>query len=184
MVRRRSMSDGSLDKRILNDSTTPAFFDGKVRSYNAIPFLRIKPCFYHNIEEEIPPPHQQLVRRVYTLWMMYSATLCINVIACIAWWAGGGSAINFGFSLLWLILFSPCSYTCWFRPLYKAFRADSSFNFMAFFFIFFLQCVLSLIQTIGISNWGTWCTDCTVAVAGVCRALRKSGAPGCGRVHR
>ncbi|KAK1896320.1 Secretory carrier-associated membrane protein 4 [Dissostichus eleginoides] len=102
-------------------------------------FFRIKPCFYHNIEDEIPAPHQQLVRRVYTLWMMYSGTLFLNVISCIAWWAGGGSATNFGFSLLWLLLFSPCSYTCWFRPLYKAFRADSSFNFM----------------TIGISGWGT-----------------------------
>uniref|UniRef100_A0A3Q2ZX44 Secretory carrier-associated membrane protein n=1 Tax=Kryptolebias marmoratus TaxID=37003 RepID=A0A3Q2ZX44_KRYMA len=111
-------------------------------------FLKIKPCFYQNIEEEIPAPHQQLVRRVYMLWMIYSGTLCVNVISCIAWWAGGGSATNFGFSLLWLILFSPCSYTCWFRPLYKAFRADSSFNFMAFFFIFFLQCVLALIQSI------------------------------------
>lgn len=133
--------------------------------------MRIKPCFYHNIEEEIPAPHQQLVRRVYTLWMsefvfftnfvlvifqmkiycyvtkslpffsfsllstsplsslspaVYSGTLCINVISCIAWWAGGGNASNFGFSLLWLILFSPCSYTCWFRPLYKAFRLVTS----------------------------------------------------------
>lgn len=35
-------------------------------------------------------------------------------------------------------------------------RADSSFNFMAFFFIFFLQCVLALFQTIGFSSWGTW----------------------------
>uniref|UniRef100_A0A3Q3KCN5 Secretory carrier-associated membrane protein n=1 Tax=Monopterus albus TaxID=43700 RepID=A0A3Q3KCN5_MONAL len=147
-------------------------------------FLRIKPCFYQNIEEEIPAPHQQLVRRVYKLWMMYSGTLCINVIACIAWWAGGGSATNFGFSLLWLILFSPCGYVCWFRPLYKAFRADSSFNFMAFFFIFFLQCVLALIQTIGISGWGTWCTDCTAAVVGVSSALGKSGALGFGRVHQ
>lgn len=34
-------------------------------------------------------------------------------------------------------------------------RADSSFNYMTFFFIFFLQCVLALIQTIGISGWGT-----------------------------
>lgn len=121
--------------------------------------VRIRPCFYQNIEEEIPDHHQLLVRRVYQLWMrewfhcygmcvswfqlyrrwmeyhgfstsfshvsaaVYSATLCINVISCIAWWAGGGGAINFGYSLLWLILFSPCSYTCWFRPLYKAFRS-------------------------------------------------------------
>lgn len=138
----------------------------RVNNFPPLPqFMRIKPCFYHNIEEEIPAPHQQLVRRVYTLWMsacfhihfvlvifwkknmhcyvetsittlpflflsvhcplspaVYSGTLCINVISCIAWWAGGGNATNFGFSLLWLILFSPCSYTCWFRPLYKAFR--------------------------------------------------------------
>lgn len=133
---------------------------------------------------------------------VYSITLCVNVVSCIAWWAGGGSAANFGLALLWLILFSPCSYTCWFRPLYKAFRwdlalvwaflstkrhctnltlilispslslffcrADSSFNFMVFFFIFFLQCVLSLIQTIGISGWGAWwvywCQICYSAV--------------------
>ncbi|XP_008405495.1 secretory carrier-associated membrane protein 4 isoform X2 [Poecilia reticulata] len=129
----------------------------RVNNFPPLPkFLRLKPCFYQNIDEEIPAPHTQLVQRVYKLWMMYSATLCINVISCIAWWAGGGSAANFGFSLLWLLLFSPCSYTCWFRPLYKAFRADSSFNFMAFFFIFFLQCVLTVIQAIGISGWGTW----------------------------
>ncbi|CAI5639926.1 unnamed protein product [Oreochromis niloticus] len=147
-------------------------------------FVKIKPCFYQNIEEEIPGPHQLLVHRVYILWMMYSGTLSVNLIGCIAWWAGGGGATNFGFALLWLILFCPCSYTCWFRPLYKAFRADSSFNFMAFFFVFFLQCVLALIQAIGIPGWGTWCTDCTVVVAVVCSELRKSGALGCGRVHR
>ncbi|KAL6468712.1 hypothetical protein MHYP_G00222360 [Metynnis hypsauchen] len=117
-------------------------------------FFRIKPCFYQNIDEEIPQPYCQLVRRVYNLWILYSITLCVNVVSCIAWWAGGGSAVNFGLALLWLLLFSPCSYTCWFRPLYKAFRADSSFNFMAFFFIFFLQCVLAFIQTLGIAGWG------------------------------
>ena len=40
--------------------------------------------------------------------------------------------------------------------LLSASRADSSFNFMSFFFIFFLQCVLALIQTVGISGWGAW----------------------------
>ncbi|XP_035612982.1 secretory carrier-associated membrane protein 4-like isoform X1 [Oncorhynchus keta] len=127
----------------------------RVNNFPPLPqFLRIKPCFYQNVEEEIPAPHRQLVSRVYNLWMLYSVTLCVNVVSCIAWWAGGGSGANFGLSLLWLLLFSPCSYTCWFRPLYKAFRADSSFNLMSFFFIFFLQCVLALIQTVGFSGWG------------------------------
>ncbi|XP_028817604.1 secretory carrier-associated membrane protein 4 isoform X1 [Denticeps clupeoides] len=155
----------------------------KVNNFPPLPkFLRIKPCFYQNVEEEIPPAHRQLVRRVFNLWILYSVTLCVNVVSCIAWWAGGGSATDFGFSLLWLLLFSPCSYACWFRPLYKAFRADSSFNFMAFFFVFFLQCVLALIQAIGISGWGTRSTGCTVAEAAVWKMPRRSGAPACGRV--
>uniref|UniRef100_A0A8C9V2P0 Secretory carrier-associated membrane protein n=1 Tax=Scleropages formosus TaxID=113540 RepID=A0A8C9V2P0_SCLFO len=145
--------------------------------------LPVKPCFYQNVEEEIPAQHQQLVRRVYNLWIcecsghchesesalsfarsdtppspplpaVYSVTLCVNVVSCVAWWAGGGSGVNFGLALLWLLLFSPCSYICWFRPLYKAFRADSSFNFMVFFYVFFLQCVLVVIQAVGISGWG------------------------------
>ncbi|MFT7808722.1 secretory carrier-associated membrane protein 4-like isoform X1 [Arapaima gigas] len=127
----------------------------RVNNFPPLPrLIPIKPCFYQNFEEEIPAPHRQLVRRVYNLWILYSATLCVNVVSCIAWWAGNGNAVNFGFSLLWLLVFSPCSYTCWFRPLYKAFRADSSFNFMLFFFVFFCQCVLVIIQAIGISGWG------------------------------
>ncbi|XP_015220735.1 secretory carrier-associated membrane protein 4 isoform X2 [Lepisosteus oculatus] len=85
-------------------------------------FIPLKPCFYQDIEEEIPAQHHLLVRRVYYLWILYSATLVVNVVACVAWWAGGGNGANFGLSLVWLLLFSPCSYVCWFRPLYKAFR--------------------------------------------------------------
>ncbi|XP_077464052.1 secretory carrier-associated membrane protein 4 [Stigmatopora argus] len=128
---------------------------GQENNFPPLPkFLRVRPCFYQNIQEEIPSQHQQLVRRIFTLWMIYSATLCLNVIGCIAWWAAGSYASNFGYSLLWLILFAPCSYVCWFRPIYKAIRADSSFNFMAFFFIFFLQVVLAFIQCLGLNNWG------------------------------
>ena len=52
-----------------NEDTSP-FVSERVNNFPPLPqFLRIKSCFYHNIEEEIPAVHQQLVRRVYTLWM-------------------------------------------------------------------------------------------------------------------
>lgn len=34
--------------------------------------------------------------------------------------------------------------------------ADSSFNFMAFFFIFGAQFVLTVIQAVGFAGWGAW----------------------------
>ncbi|XP_040485670.1 secretory carrier-associated membrane protein 4 isoform X1 [Ursus maritimus] len=117
-------------------------------------FIPLKPCFYQNFSDEIPIEHQLLVKRIYRLWLFYCATLGVNLIACLAWWIGGGSGANFGLALVWLLLFSPCGYVCWFRPVYKAFRADSSFNFMAFFFIFGAQFVLTIIQAIGLAGWG------------------------------
>ncbi|XP_025312576.1 secretory carrier-associated membrane protein 4 isoform X2 [Canis lupus familiaris] len=85
-------------------------------------FIPLKPCFYQNFSDEIPIEHQLLVKRIYRLWLFYCATLGVNLIACLAWWIGGGSGANFGLALVWLLLFSPCGYVCWFRPAYKAFR--------------------------------------------------------------
>lgn len=34
--------------------------------------------------------------------------------------------------------------------------ADSSFNFMAFFFVFGAQFVLTVIQAVGFAGWGAW----------------------------
>ncbi|XP_034849821.1 secretory carrier-associated membrane protein 5 isoform X1 [Mirounga leonina] len=83
-----------------------------------------------------------------------SVTLAVNLVGCLAWLIGGGGATNFGLAFLWLILFTPCSYVCWFRPIYKAFKTDSSFSFMAFFFTFMAQLVISIIQAVGIPGWG------------------------------
>lgn len=51
-----------------------------------------------------------------------SVTLAVNLVGCLAWLIGGGGATNFGLAFLWLVLFTPCSYVCWFRPIYKAFK--------------------------------------------------------------
>lgn len=36
------------------------------------------------------------------------------------------------------------------------FRTDSSFYFMAFFFVFMAQLFIAIIQAIGIPGWGVW----------------------------
>lgn len=51
-----------------------------------------------------------------------SATLAVNLIGCFAWMFGGGGVTNFGLAIIWLLMFTPCSYVCWFRPIYKAFK--------------------------------------------------------------
>uniref|UniRef100_A0A8C6UUT3 Secretory carrier-associated membrane protein n=1 Tax=Neogobius melanostomus TaxID=47308 RepID=A0A8C6UUT3_9GOBI len=101
-------------------------------------FLPVKPCFYQDFDE-IPEQHRSMCKKMYHLWMLNGATLAVNLIGCFAWMFAGGGVTNFGLSIIWLIMFTPCSYVCWFRPLYKAFKNDSSFNFMAFFFVFMAQ---------------------------------------------
>lgn len=96
---------------------------GKENNFPPLPhFLPLKPCFYQDFSDEIPVEHQVLVKRIYRLWMFYCTTLGVNLVACLAWWIAGGAGANFGLAMLWLVLFTPCSYVCWFRPAYKAFR--------------------------------------------------------------
>ncbi|XP_060038043.1 secretory carrier-associated membrane protein 4 isoform X1 [Erinaceus europaeus] len=96
---------------------------GKENNFPPLPgFLPLRPCFYQNVTEEIPAEHQVLVKRIYRLWLFYCLTLAVNLAVCLLWWVAGGAGANFGLALLWLLLFSPCAYVCWFRPAYKAFR--------------------------------------------------------------
>ncbi|KAK7121932.1 hypothetical protein R3I93_022883 [Phoxinus phoxinus] len=129
---------------------------GKQNNWPPLPrIFPIKPCFYQDFSEEIPLEHQRLCKMMYYLWMWQCVTLFLNVLACLAYFTTHAEAgIDFGFSILWFIMFAPCSFLCWYRPVYKAFRSDSSFNFFFFFFIFFAQIVVSVIQSVGIPKWG------------------------------
>ncbi|CAG9855500.1 unnamed protein product [Phyllotreta striolata] len=110
-----------------------------------------QPCFYQDIQVDIPLEFQKIVRKLYYLWIYHGALMIINVI--------GGMILDepsvIGLGILYLLLFTPFGYLCWFRPAYKAFRSDSSFNFMVFFFIFFFQFVVTTLQMIGIPGAGT-----------------------------
>ncbi|XP_074596999.1 secretory carrier membrane protein [Brevipalpus obovatus] len=134
------------EERLKN--TVPGF-----RENNWPPLPKISPigpCFYQDINVEIPVEFQKMVRHAYYLWMFYVVVLILNSLGGIAIFIEDDSSEIFISSIMALLFFTPLSFVCWFRPLYKAFRNDSSFNFMVFFFVFFCQCVLSVFWAVGI----------------------------------
>ncbi|KAM9529700.1 secretory carrier-associated membrane protein 2-like isoform 3-T3 [Salvelinus alpinus] len=111
---------------------------------------------------EIPMEHRRVCKMLYYLWMFHCVTLFLNLLACLALFTVDTFfGVNFGLSILWLILFAPCSFFCWYRPVYKAFKSDSSFSYFVFFFVFFCQVVVFVFQSMGIPNWGNsgWITS-------------------------
>ncbi|KFQ85468.1 Secretory carrier-associated membrane protein 2, partial [Phoenicopterus ruber ruber] len=107
----------------------------------------IKPCFYQDFSADIPADYQRICKMLYYLWMLHSITLFLNLLACLAWFTVQTErGVDFGLSILWFILFTPCAFLCWYRPIYKAFRQVPSFSFFVFFFIFFCQIAIYIIQ--------------------------------------
>lgn len=115
----------------------------------------VGPCFYQDITVEVPDAYQKTVRIMYYLWILYAILLLFNMLGALALFIANGEGVTFGISLLVFFFFSPLSFVCWFRPLYKAFRSDSSFNFMVFFFVFFFQFVVSVFYAVGIPRMGS-----------------------------
>ncbi|XP_016066018.1 PREDICTED: secretory carrier-associated membrane protein 2 isoform X3 [Miniopterus natalensis] len=115
----------------------------------------VKPCFYQDFSTEIPADYQRICKMLYYLWMLHSVTLFLNLLACLAWFLVDSSkGVDFGLSILWFVIFTPCAFLCWYRPIYKAFRSDNSFSFFVFFFVFFCQIGIYVIQLIGIPSLG------------------------------
>ncbi|NXC76731.1 SCAM2 protein, partial [Anhinga anhinga] len=122
----------------------------------------IKPCFYQDFSADIPADYQRICKMLYYLWMLHSITPPLNLLACLAWFTVKSErGVDFGLSILWFILFTPCAFLCWYRPIYKASPpvlfssvTGSSFSFFVFFFIFFCQIAIYIIQAVGIPGWG------------------------------
>ncbi|XP_008586777.1 PREDICTED: secretory carrier-associated membrane protein 2 isoform X3 [Galeopterus variegatus] len=78
--------------------------------------------FYQDFSTEIPADYQRICKMLYYLWMLHSVTLFLNLLACMAWFIGNTSkGVDFGLSILWFVIFTPCAFLCWYRPIYKAF---------------------------------------------------------------
>merc|ERR1719516_90647 len=112
-------------------------YNARVNNWPPLPgFLPCQPCFYQDINVDIPVEFQETVKRLCYLF------------------SGIENGTLFGMGLLWAILGTPASYLCWFRPAYKAFKSDSSMYFMVFFLTFAIQLIFSLIMAVGFSSAG------------------------------
>ncbi|VDM57046.1 unnamed protein product [Angiostrongylus costaricensis] len=130
---------------------------GSQRPHNWPPlpkFIPIEPCFYQDIEVEIPVQFQKTVTVVYYVFLMYVLALSVNVVASLFYMLfAGGPVGQLLLAIIQLCLFSTCAFLFWFRPVYKAFRNDSSFNFMVFFFVLFFHSFITFVQTLGVSTY-------------------------------
>lgn len=119
-------------------------------------FCPVKPCFFQDINVDIRPEFQKTVQQGYHLWIAFVFTQLLNVFAAILLLVydvqDAGSNLSFG--LMVFIFFVPLTYMSWFRPLYKAFKNDSSFNFMVFFFVFFMQTLIVSLWSLGLPTAG------------------------------
>ncbi|PKU42995.1 secretory carrier-associated hypothetical protein [Limosa lapponica baueri] len=124
----------------------------------------IGPCFYQDFSVDIPVEFQKTVKIMYYLWMFHTVTLFLNIFGCLAWfYVDATRGVDFGLSILWFLLFTPCSFVCWYRPLYGAFRSDSSFRFFVFFFVYICQFAVHVLQAAGFQRWGNcgWISSLT-----------------------
>ncbi|KAF3849278.1 hypothetical protein F7725_015775 [Dissostichus mawsoni] len=73
----------------------------------------VGPCFYQDITVDIPVEFQKTVKIMYYLWMFHTGTLLANLVGCLAWFCVDTSrGVDFGLSILWFLLFTPCSFVC------------------------------------------------------------------------
>jgi len=131
-------------------------YNARVNNWPPLPnFMPCQPCFYQDINVDIPVEFQEMVKRLYYLWLFHALLMVCNMMGgFFTLITGNDKGSMFGLGILYCAAFIPLSFLCWFRPAYKAFRNDSSFNFMFFFFVFFCQFIFSCIMALGIPGSG------------------------------
>lgn len=119
-------------------------------------FCPIKPCFFQDINVDIRPEFQRTVQLGYHLWISFVFTQMLNIFAAFLLLSYGvqDAGQNVSFGLMTTIFLVPLTYMSWFRPLYKAFKDDSSFNFMVYFFVFFMQTLIVGLWSLGLPTAG------------------------------
>jgi secretory carrier-associated membrane protein len=97
---------------------------------------RCRPYLYHSIPDEIEVPLQRTVRALYYSWFLVCACSYLNCLGALLILTSGASesgGSDFGWSILYAVLIPVLSFFMWYRPVYNAFKNDSSFYFYVYF---------------------------------------------------
>jgi len=114
-------------------------------------FCCIGPCYYHNIEAEIPTEYQRTCRVMFLILKCYVFCLIINCIArlsalCIGDTDGGAM---FGKAIFYLMFLPPIGFVTWYRQTYLAFKNKKHKTYMVSLILFLLEIILNLLWAIG-----------------------------------
>ncbi|ESO00503.1 hypothetical protein HELRODRAFT_83069, partial [Helobdella robusta] len=133
-------------------------FLGITNNFPPLPsFCPVKPCFVQDFNVDIPQPFQLIVRIHFYIWISFSLLMLLNVCGAISYFIVEHSTVSgstFGISIFYFVLCIPLSYIFWFRPVYNAFKNDSSIYFFIYFIIFFLHNCILVVWCVGIPASG------------------------------
>jgi hypothetical protein len=96
-------------------------YNARVNNWPPLPsFMPCQPCFYQDINVDIPVEFQEMVKRLYYLWLFHALLMVCNIIGGLCFlFAGQDKGSMFGLGLVYGVFFVPLSFLCWFRPAYK-----------------------------------------------------------------
>eukprot|EP00899_Mesostigma_viride_P029421 jgi/Mesvir1/9664/Mv12149-RA.1 len=119
---------------------------------------RFRPILYHDINAEIPPPGQSLVRMAYRLWMATCLGYVFN-FALISWifFAGDGEVVDWVLAGVIMAAGVTVSWRGWYRGLYRAMQKDKVMLYVRFFAHFALHTAFAIWMFLAVPSVGEQC---------------------------
>ncbi|KAK9681850.1 hypothetical protein RND81_10G031800 [Saponaria officinalis] len=108
------------------------------------------PIIHHDIGNEIPIHLQRLCYTAFATLLGLVLCLTWNILAAtLQLWFKKNQVSDWFLVLIYFITGVPCAYVLWYRPLYRAFRNDSAFNFGRFFLFYLVHICFVVFAAVG-----------------------------------
>lgn len=104
--------------------------------------------------DDIEASHRALVRQLYGAWWLTIASLTMNLVGTLCILIAGINGQDFGIAVMYFFVITVLSFFLWYRPVYTAFRRDSSFYFWLYFFFGGWHVLFCLYMWLGFETTG------------------------------